>query len=396
MTQHSAARAHPDPVPDAGHGEPDPRALAVAGALQRDLPEAEVLLFGSRATGNWRPRSDIDLAVIGAEEHTEPALKRQAKPHAKTAYGEAAPHVQIVHFTRAEFDRCRTSRPHIAGQVQRYGLTPHGGRLPPVAQDDPWPGIEALLKICQALVRRMLLNFAGNEDGRADRDDYNFEVGHSALKAALAAALAAAGGDVRYDDNLLDLARQLPDAQRVRLFGLLPPAWLRELAAFRAALSHADDGDLPWPSIDADSLIAAVQRACGQLAGAALAATGRTPREIGYEPCAEEALDGALGGWESLPLDYFSLAALKNRARRRARQCIEQRITTDARVEAMRTLCREALTAAQIDEVERNWRHHGPPDDAVVRIRDVMDDRIAWRDLLVEPQPTQSPGPSDP
>ncbi len=41
---------------------------------------------------------------------------------------------------------------------------------------------------------RLLFNFAGNEDGKADRDDYNFEVAHNALKAGLAAALAAAAG----------------------------------------------------------------------------------------------------------------------------------------------------------------------------------------------------------
>ncbi len=34
---------------------PDPRALALAGELQDRLPGAQVLLFGSRATGAWTP-----------------------------------------------------------------------------------------------------------------------------------------------------------------------------------------------------------------------------------------------------------------------------------------------------------------------------------------------------
>lgn len=47
-----------------GHGVPDPLALTVAAELQAQLPDTEVLLFGSRAIGNWRPESDIDLAAI--------------------------------------------------------------------------------------------------------------------------------------------------------------------------------------------------------------------------------------------------------------------------------------------------------------------------------------------
>ena len=66
----TTARAHP--APEYGDGAPDPRALALAGALQDRLPDARVLLFGSRATGAWTPGSDIDLAVIGG---AKPAAK---------------------------------------------------------------------------------------------------------------------------------------------------------------------------------------------------------------------------------------------------------------------------------------------------------------------------------
>ncbi|MCE2466664.1 MAG: nucleotidyltransferase domain-containing protein [Caldilineaceae bacterium] len=42
-----------------GQRQPDPR------ALQDHLPDAEIILFGSRAAGTWNPWSDIDLALIG-------------------------------------------------------------------------------------------------------------------------------------------------------------------------------------------------------------------------------------------------------------------------------------------------------------------------------------------
>ena len=52
------------PAWPADPGAPDPRALAVAAALQRELPEARVLLFGSRARDDWHAESDIDLMII--------------------------------------------------------------------------------------------------------------------------------------------------------------------------------------------------------------------------------------------------------------------------------------------------------------------------------------------
>ena len=61
-----------------GRGRPDPRALALAGELQDRLPDAQVLLFGSRAMGNWQAGSDIDLAVIGSNRDTAEAALAQS------------------------------------------------------------------------------------------------------------------------------------------------------------------------------------------------------------------------------------------------------------------------------------------------------------------------------
>jgi uncharacterized protein len=42
--------------------------LAIVRAiLARHLPDRDVMVFGSRARGDARPMSDLDLAVLGAE-----------------------------------------------------------------------------------------------------------------------------------------------------------------------------------------------------------------------------------------------------------------------------------------------------------------------------------------
>jgi len=163
---------------------PDPRALAVAAALQARLPDARVLLFESRARGGWRLGSDIDLAVIGVEDYTAPAIRKHAKPHSKAAYGDAAPHVQVFTFTAAEFVRCRTALPHIAGQVQRYGLTPTGEHLLPMPQDNSWPEVQRLLQSCVRNLSKAL--YALVQPGLLDADVF-FAQGalENAIKARL-------------------------------------------------------------------------------------------------------------------------------------------------------------------------------------------------------------------
>ena len=48
-------------------GTPDAIGLAVARAAQEAARPAVVILFGSRARGDWREDSDVDLLVITEE-----------------------------------------------------------------------------------------------------------------------------------------------------------------------------------------------------------------------------------------------------------------------------------------------------------------------------------------
>ena len=263
---------------------PDPRALALAGELQALLPDAQVLLFGSRATGTWTSGSDIDLAVIGGRRDAAEAALERVRSRERNPYADCdhVPHGQIFHYAPAEFDELRTSRPHVVGQVQARGLTPDGEHLPPVVQDNPWPGIRNSLLICQRYLSRSITRYRGDEHGGANRYPELYEYVHQTLKTGLTVGLATAGADFAYTSDLRALAAQLPDDRAARLHDLLPPARLRELTATRFASDYEwDPGRRPWPSIDVGDLLAAVQQTCGWLAAEALEFTGKSPLRRG-------------------------------------------------------------------------------------------------------------------
>ena len=56
---------------------PDPVGLAVALAAQKAVEPNTVILFGSRARGDHRPESDVDLLVICQKEHAMPRSSHQ-------------------------------------------------------------------------------------------------------------------------------------------------------------------------------------------------------------------------------------------------------------------------------------------------------------------------------
>ncbi len=111
-------------------GPPDATALAVARAAQAAAGPATVVLFGSRARGDWRETSDIDMLLIGAEDATRPATG--------DAYGAAREYctkhgidldITLIAMSRGEFERCRRAGQHIAGQSDTYGVVMSGEEL---------------------------------------------------------------------------------------------------------------------------------------------------------------------------------------------------------------------------------------------------------------------------
>ena len=368
MTTINVQSATPPPVVTHGQGQPDSRALAVAQALQERLPDTQVVLFGSRATGTWHPWSDLDLAVIGAAKDREVEFRLQdaAAAIAQGLY-DAPPSVQVFPFPRTEFEEFRTSLPHIAGQVQRRGLTPSGEHLPPMSQDNPWPGIQIRLQSTRRHLEQALRGF-----GHESLDAAVFSA-HAALENGIKAALSAVGVDFPNTHKLVELTSRMPDTHRPWLEGMMSDVQLAELSSYREQVQYSGE-DIPWPTYSAEAILRNVQQVCGNLAGHVLSEMGKSPRDVGY---AKWMGDGPLAGWELLPLDYFSQAEAE-----------ERRLTGQA-ARTLRVLLGDVLEPAALDQIETAWLTGGLPADFEQGIKTVLQFPGKWHILLPDDAPDE-------
>ena len=109
-----------------GRAGPDARALHVARAL-RDAFDIEcVILFGSRARGDWTERSDIDLMIIEPEiPDLDPQMRdiqQAARELARLAY-QGDVDIDFVYLSRAEYERkSRHTLNHVARFALREGI----------------------------------------------------------------------------------------------------------------------------------------------------------------------------------------------------------------------------------------------------------------------------------
>lgn len=123
-----------------GRAGPDARALQVAQAL-RDAVDAEcVILFGSRARGDWTERSDIDLMIIDPDlselKRQMGKIQRTAKELARLAYQDYVD-IDFVYLTRDEYERKSVhTLNHVARFARREGI------IVPRNPDD-FPGSDA-------------------------------------------------------------------------------------------------------------------------------------------------------------------------------------------------------------------------------------------------------------
>ena len=120
---------------------PDTRACAVARAVYdacAEKPET-VIVFGSRARGDFSPDSDIDLLIVIADSSITPQQymhrSEVARRRADDVYGDYVP-IDLVHISSADFHDGRRARNHVAAQAVRDGYYMNGDK---VTYDNPEP-----------------------------------------------------------------------------------------------------------------------------------------------------------------------------------------------------------------------------------------------------------------
>ena len=129
---------------------PDPLALAIAQEMRRRLEPAEIILQGSRAAGDHRPDSDVDLMAVVPDEDG----KRESDgiPHGLQERKREDPVVNIITMDRDNFRRTAPMAQSMAGQAAHHGVTPEGKSLGYVPDREPAPE-----EIRQATVYWLLL-----------------------------------------------------------------------------------------------------------------------------------------------------------------------------------------------------------------------------------------------
>ena len=115
-------------MPLAATSKADPNAVAVARAVYDAVRPDSVILFGSRARGDYRADSDIDLLVI-SDDHasldTRMTAQQAASDAAQRIYGDCFG-ADLVWMPRDKYMECRSGINHVAAQAARDGVDMNG------------------------------------------------------------------------------------------------------------------------------------------------------------------------------------------------------------------------------------------------------------------------------
>ncbi|MDE3000881.1 MAG: HEPN domain-containing protein [Gemmatimonadota bacterium] len=185
---------------------PDPKACAVAKAVGEEARPDRVILFGSRARGDYHAKSDIDLLIITDADSTNEQKYQDtsAAAHRKVEdlYGDLIG-VDLVHLNEKAFHDGRRARNHVAGQAVRDGFDGNGDK---VDYDNPepsnWPDIRQRI----ANARRCLNDLEVLvEDSRSSQEAIGFHA-QQAMENALKGWISALDADYRNTHDLAKLA----------------------------------------------------------------------------------------------------------------------------------------------------------------------------------------------
>ena len=183
----------------------DHRAKEVAEAVYDAVRPVAVILFGSRARGDYREDSDVDLLVITADDESSDWKARYvdtckaAHEKAEAVYGLLIG-VDVVDMPASRFADCRRAKNHVAGQAVRDGVIVSQQPLPGEGQQPTnWPDIRQRFIAATRNIQSTTLLIEGN----GPLEDIGFHA-QQAIENALKGWISAL--DDKYE-NIHDLAR---------------------------------------------------------------------------------------------------------------------------------------------------------------------------------------------
>lgn len=93
--------------------------------IVREVDPETIILFGSRARGEARPDSDVDLLVIEKEPFSAQRSRRKEIFRLSMALRDLPVAKDILVYSREEFDYWRDSLNHVVGRASREGRVLH-------------------------------------------------------------------------------------------------------------------------------------------------------------------------------------------------------------------------------------------------------------------------------
>jgi len=94
--------------------------------IVREVSPETIILFGSRARGDARSDSDVDLLVVETEPFSPQRSRRKEAARLYMALRGLAVSKDILLYSRDEFERWKNSLNHVVGRAHREGRLLHG------------------------------------------------------------------------------------------------------------------------------------------------------------------------------------------------------------------------------------------------------------------------------
>ena len=189
---------------------PDRTAIEVARAVQSAMAPDKVILFGSRARGDHRPNSDVDLLIIS---DSGPVIATGEARRVAREYFQRNPprlRVDVVTMDARTFNYCRRAKNHVAAQAFRDGvlMSDENFDISGRHEDgypDSWPDVRERLQAAYRHIRAFhrLVDF-----DESDQEMYGFHA-QQAVENAIKAWLSAANLNYRSVHDLREVADQI-------------------------------------------------------------------------------------------------------------------------------------------------------------------------------------------